>query len=221
MKVTTDACFFGAWTAQLIQNSKLKIKNILDVGTGTGLLSLMLAQKNNAAIDAVEIDEQAYQQAKENFNDSPWKERLFIHHNDILQFDNKKKSDFIISNPPFFANDLRSDDQKKNAAKHDTTLTLEALLTSAGKLLSPDGCMATLLPYQRSKMFIDLLNRHDYFIWQNCAVRQTPTHEYFRSMLLFSKIKTEPVNTELIIKNQDGNYTEDFVELLNDYYLYL
>ena len=117
MKVCTDACLFAAWVAAYLQKNKINPGSILDIGTGTGLLSLMLAQKTLALIDAVEINIDAALQAKENFNASPWKQRLNVFETGILQYNTQMKYDLIISNPPFFNNDLLSPDKNKNTAK--------------------------------------------------------------------------------------------------------
>src|SRR5437868_5022622 len=125
MKVCTDACLFGAYIANELQS--IPVNTILDIGAGTGLLSLMLAQKTTAVIDAVEIDNAAFEQAKENIAASPWKEKINTYHADISTFKTGKRYEHIISNPPFFEDDLRSNDEKKNFAKHDSSLTLENL----------------------------------------------------------------------------------------------
>src|SRR4051812_5902465 len=143
MKVCTDACLFGAWISEEVKSKNSKVKSVLDIGTGTGLLSLMFAQKNlQSIIDAVEIDEAAAQQARENFEASPWKERLQIYSTSIKLFISEKKYDLIISNPPFFENDLKSDDSKRNLALHSSQLSLEELLDAITKHLKEDGLFA-------------------------------------------------------------------------------
>ena len=221
MKVTTDACLFGAWAADLIKNEKLIINNLLDIGTGTGLLSLMLAQQTDVNIDAVEIDAAAFEQAKDNFSASPWKDRLTVYETDILNFRKENKYQLIISNPPFFENDLRSVDKKKNAAKHDSTLTLAGLLAVVSPLLTNDGCFAVLLPYHRTDDFIKTAMDSGLNILQQTDVRQTTSHNFFRSMLLLTKNKVETIYSEMSIKGGDNNYTQPFINLLKDYYLYL
>jgi tRNA1Val (adenine37-N6)-methyltransferase len=219
MKVCTDACLFGAYVANELQNSTAK--NILDIGTGTGLLSIMLAQKINAAIDTVEIDETAFNQAKENIAQSPWKEKINIFNSDIAEFKTNKKYDYIISNPPFFESDLKSDDEKKNFAKHDTSLTLTGLLNSVATHLSEDGFFAVLLPYHRSIYFEEESSKLNFYLTKKILVKQTSKHDYFRAMLIFSRIKSATVTYEITIKNEAGNYNTEFIELLKDYYLYL
>lgn len=218
MKVCTDACLFGAYVADQVKTKAAT--NILDIGTGTGLLSLMLAQKVPGMIDTVEIDEAAYQQAKENFSQSLWKERLAIFNTDILKFENGKKYDCIISNPPFFENDLKSSDQNKNAAKHDTALTLEQLLATAKKLLNDDGSFAILLPYHRVEECIALAEKPGLYLNKKILVRQTEKHDYFRGILFFSNQQLLITEEEISIKTNE-KYSVRFAELLKDYYLYL
>src|SRR4026209_2804349 len=113
MKVTTDACLFGAWVAREVESKKLKADNVLDIGTGTGLLTLMFAQKNTeASILAIEIDKEAAEQAAENAEASPWKDRIQIVNADVIAFPFNKKYDLIISNPPFYENELRSGSER-------------------------------------------------------------------------------------------------------------
>lgn len=221
MKVCTDACLFGAYTASLIAEGKLTANNILDIGTGTGLLSLMLAQKTAATIDAVEIDKAAYYQARENFEESSWKERLNIFHSDILQFNSTKKYDCIISNPPFFEKDLKSDDDKKNTAKHDSTLTLQQLLEVVVKHLQEDGFFAVLLPYHRINYFIDEASKMNLHLTKKVLVKQTPLHACFRGILFFSRHPISSAKEEISIRDKMGDYTGKFISLLQDYYLYL
>lgn len=219
MKVCTDACLFGACIAHQLQNSNAK--NILDIGTGTGLLSLMLAQKTNAVIDTVEIDETAFNQAKENIIQSPWKEKIHIFNSDILKFLPAKKYNCIISNPPFFESDLKSDDEKKNFAKHDTALTLTELLNTINAHLSEEGLFAILLPYHRSIYFEEESSKFNFYCTKKIVVKQTPKHNYFRAILFFSRTKSTVTTTEIIIKNEEGNYSTAFIDLLKDYYFYL
>ena len=225
MKVCTDACLFGAWVADKIQNSKVKTQNVLDVGCGTGLLSLMLTLKNaDAAIDAIEIDEAASQQAKENFEASPWKERLNVYHESIQQFANARmhelKYDLIISNPPFYESDLKSDDVKRNLALHSSALKLEELMNIADDLLNNEGDFFLLLPYHRTIDFETVI-QGKFFVKEKLLVKQTEKHNYFRSMFWLTKETADAIQSEISIKNNEGEYTNEFYALLKDYYLYL
>lgn len=219
MKVCTDACLFGAWVSDLV--IKQSFTSILDIGTGTGLLSLMLAQKTTAAIDAVEIEAQAFLQAGDNFRHSPWTDRLQVIHTDIRLYNSGRQYDLIISNPPFFENDLRSVTENKNAAKHDSTLTLDKLIATAKELLQPAGLFAVLLPYHRSSYFTGMALEQGLYCYRRVHVKQTPRHDYFRTMLLFGFDKQATKDSTLTIKEHDGNYSGDFISLLREYYLYL
>ena len=221
MKVCTDACLFGAILAENIYREQNKVSNLLDIGTGTGLLSLQVVQKNRLSIDAVEIDRDSYEQAQQNFSNSPWSEKLRIYNTDILDFVADKKYDCIISNPPFYEGDLKSDNSKKNAAKHDCTLKLEQLLKVIEQQLSPTGYFAVLLPYQRVDYFITLAAGFNYKVQEKWMIRPTDAHPFFRGILFFSLAKTEIVIKEISIKDSTGNYTAEFVDLLKDYYLQL
>ncbi len=229
MKVCTDACLFGALVANCDPDSyresfanRQDAVYCLDIGTGTGLLSLMFAQKNaGVIIDAIEIDKAAAEQAKENFTASPWAERLNIFHSDILSFRSEKKYDLIISNPPFFEDDLRSPEETRNNAKHDTSLSFTGLLNATGTHLKREGLFAVLLPYTRVKSFIEEAVKSGLHIQHQILVKQTPGHDHFRGILFFKREKAKPVHSEIIIKNEEGNYTTGFIEALKDYYLHL
>jgi tRNA1Val (adenine37-N6)-methyltransferase len=220
MKVCTDACLFGAIIADKIYREH-KVSKLLDIGAGTGLLSLQVAQKNSISIDAVEIDQHSFEQAQQNFSNSPWSEKLRIYNTDILDFVADKKYDCIISNPPFYEGDLKSDNSKKNAAKHDSTLNLEQLLQVIEKHLSPTGYFAVLLPYQRVDYFIELAAEFNYKVQEQWMIRPTDAHPFFRGILFFSLAPTEFVTKQISIKDSTGNYTTEFVDLLKDYYLHL
>lgn len=224
MKVTTDGCLFGAWVANEIQNGKEDVQNVLDIGAGTGLLSLMLAQKKlSVTIDALEIDETAAKQASENAQASPWKERIHIICADAKEYHPGKKYDVIISNPPFYENELKSGDKTRNTAHHNEGLLLEELSAFIKENLSSDGCFYLLLPYKRSDEIKKLLLQH-YDITQIVLVRQSTEHGYFRVMLQGKLKSGEDAETgieEMAITEKPNEYTADFIGLLKDYYLHL
>lgn len=221
MKVCTDACIFGAFIAKEIQQASLPVENILDIGTGTGLLSLMLAQKTNAVIDAVEIDSPAFQQAKNNFDASPWQERLHILEADINSFSSNKKYDYVIANPPFFETYLPSPDPQKNRARHGNSLTLQQLIEVIPQLLADKGSFATLLPFHRLEYFENLASFHHFHLAKKVIFRPAPSQPFFRGILVFSKTFQPLQSYSFMIKDEDGNYTSEFSDILKDYYLYL
>ncbi|HXR83508.1 MAG TPA: methyltransferase [Hanamia sp.] len=218
MKVCTDSCLFGAWIADKIERKDIQPKRILDIGSGTGLLSLIIAQKSNADIDAVEIEENSYGQTKANFAESPWQQRIQAFHTDIKNWHSSQKYDLIISNPPFFENDLKSGNKNKNIAKHHDTLTLAELLQSIKNNLSKEGNFAVLLPFHRTGYFKNLAAENGFHLPEELLVKQTPRHSCFRSILFFGTQEETIISNELIIK-ENGNYTTEFNHLLKDYYL--
>ncbi len=226
MKVTTDACLFGAWVANEINNEQLIINNLLDIGTGTGLLALMLAQKIDGDIDCVEIDNQAAKQAQENADASPWKERIVVMPGDAKDMVATfcKQYDIIVSNPPFYENELKSEDDLKNLAHHSKKLTLNDVISIVADHLNPDGHFFLLLPYKRNEEIRNLFRDHQLHISRIVFVRQSVNHDYFRIMIK-GKLKNEPGYEteieEMSIWNEQQQYTNEFVSLLKDYYLYL
>jgi tRNA1Val (adenine37-N6)-methyltransferase len=179
----------------------------------------MVAQRfQDALVDAVEIDAGAFEQAGENFAASPWINRLNVFHERIQEF-NKGKYDLIISNPPFYINDLKSNDHKRNLALHSGALDLEELLNCVKRLLADEGMFAILLPYHRSEDFGKLAEKADLFAFKKLSVKQTPKHSYFRVMYLLSPNATETETSEIIIKDSNQQYTLQFTDLLKDYYL--
>lgn len=218
MKVCTDACVFGAWFA----DKAPPYASILDIGSGTGLLMLMLAQKHKGEIRGIEIDLSAFRQLKENLDSSPWRKMLKAFPGDARNYRFPEKFDFIISNPPFFENDLPASSEAANLARHSKELTLTELLAVIDANLSPAGAFGILLPFSRTAWFEEQAARCGFTVGERLLVRQSPQHDYFRSILCFSRLRDRftPVS-ELTIKDVAGNYTPEFVELLKDYYLYL
>ncbi len=222
MKVTTDACLFGSL---LPTSSEGGVKNVLDIGTGTGLLALMYAQKNfNAKIDAIEIDETAAEQARENVDASPWSDSIKIFHSDAREFDHSKKYDVIISNPPFYENELKGNDLRRNLAHHNEGLLLPELLNIIKKNLEPVGSFYLLLPYKRNEEIKKLLVEHELSVRQITLVRQSVNHDYFRVILTGRFRSDEQIETmidEISIKDKNDRYTPGFTRLLQEYYLFL
>lgn len=221
MKICTDSCLFGAWVADHVCRKNKPPKRILDIGTGTGLLSLMMAQKCAANIDTVEIDEPSAQQAKSNFEQSLWRERLHLFHSSIQDFSTQNRYDFIISNPPFYNNYLLSDNKIKNIAHHNTGLTLHELIKAIKRLLADEGSFAILLPHHRTREWELLANEAGYFLQEQVLLKQSVNHSCFRSMNVFSTQKQTFLQNEIAIKDANNNYSQQFISLLKDYYLHL
>jgi tRNA1Val (adenine37-N6)-methyltransferase len=226
MKVTTDACLFGAWVVNCSPQDPVENSlKVLDVGTGTGLLSLMHAQKNsNVIIDAIEIDEDAAQQAKENVDASPWAERITVINADVRMIvPTLPQYDIIISNPPFHENQLVSADAGKNKAYHSSELTLEELLKIISALITPDGHFYILLPYYRLEEARNLMIKMRLGIQTLVKVKQSPDHDFFRIMIEGkSHINAaDHSERELCIWDEKQEYSPDFTNLLKDFYLYL
>jgi tRNA1Val (adenine37-N6)-methyltransferase len=219
MKVCTDACILGAWFADKAPG----YSRVLDIGSGTGLLMLMLAQKHRGEIRGIELDLDAFRQLKDNIDRSPWRQLLKAVPGDIRSFSFATKFDFIISNPPFFENDLPAATPAANLARHSKELTLLELLAAIDANLAPGGSFGVLLPYQRAAWFEQqAASIHGFMLKERLLVRQSPRHDFFRSILYFSRHRDNFIpTTELTIQDNDGAYTDDFVELMKDYYLYL
>jgi tRNA1Val (adenine37-N6)-methyltransferase len=208
---------FGAWVAAHIKEDAPT--NVLDIGTGTGLLSLLLAQKLPAAqIDAVEIDAAAAAQAASNALAAGWNIKV---HNSAIENFSGARYQHIISNPPFFSNDLKSDDALRNAAMHSTTLTLASLFSCVVKLLDKDGSFSVLIPFARATELEKLATQFGLTIFKKALVHQTPTHEPFRAMYILSNTSTSPTEVEQIIIKENEQYTANFSTYLKDYYLFL
>lgn len=229
MKVCTDACLFGAWTAeQMADRFPAATGNegvapglsVLDIGAGTGLLSLMLAQQLYAVIDAVELEENAFSQAQENLGASKWNQRISVHHADILDFKSLRRYELVISNPPFFENSLKSDHSLRNLAKHEAALDLQILFGLAQAFTTATGCFALLLPAERAGDAIQKAHTAAMHLRNKAMVRQSEKHGYFRAMLIFSKEKGIVKEEEITIR-REGNYTDRFSALLQPYYLFL
>lgn len=225
MKVTTDACLFGAWVAEEDKREKIITKNVLDIGTGTGLLSLMYTQKNSLAIiDATEIDQDAYYQAKENAAASSFAERINIVHDDVKRFTFSKKYDCIISNPPFYEKEISSGNEKKNIARHHSGLLFEELLAIIKGNLSSSGTFYLLLPFKRNEEIKKIILKGDLYVSKIVFVKQSTKHNYFRIMIagkLSQEDHSETLIEEISIWDDHQQYKKEFRELLKDYYLYL
>jgi tRNA1Val (adenine37-N6)-methyltransferase len=232
MKVTTDACLFGAWVGGQIENRKSESdsyrigsgepQSLLDIGTGTGLLSLMLAQKTDTLIDGIEVDKDAFVQAKENMTASHWANRLNLFHADIREFIFPTAYDIIVSNPPFYENELKSPDEKRNIAHHGG-LPLNDLLGIIKKNIPVNGRFYLLFPFKRNAEMEKLVANNELSILNKTLVRQSVNHDYFRIMIE-GKHKEDgeiSVTEEISIWDDQQQYTPAFTKLLKDYYLYL
>jgi tRNA1Val (adenine37-N6)-methyltransferase len=217
MKVTTPACLFGAWCAVKLANYSAN-KTALDIGTATGLLSLMIAQKNELDIDAIEIDRHAAQQATENLRTSEF-DSITIIEGDVREI-KLPTYDIIFSNPPFYENELKSPDAARNTAHHSENLSWEELFSIIQKHLDEKGRFYLLLPAKRINDLEDLSSRNYLHLHQLIYVRPTSSQQPSWIMVEGGKEKSALQVSEIIIRDSNG-YTNEFTALLKDYYLKL
>jgi tRNA1Val (adenine37-N6)-methyltransferase len=220
MKVTTDAALFGAWCAAEIATHHSLKQKLLDIGTGTGLLSLMVAQQADVTIDAVEIDKNAALQAAKNVRESPYAGRIIVTEKDINSFKGTGY-DVIVSNPPFYEGELEGPRAQKNTAHHGRSLNWETLFSLIGKKLTAGGCFFLLLPFKRKNEIGPLFEQNRLFAHKLVFVKQTTAHAPFRIMLSGSFARAETNTYEIAIRDEANTYTPEFVELLQPFYLYL
>jgi tRNA1Val (adenine37-N6)-methyltransferase len=217
MKIGTDGVLLGAWTP-LINNPY----NLLDIGAGTGILSLILAQRSNLEqIDAIEIDEGAYEQCVENFEASPWSDRLFCFHAGLDEFvdDPEDEYDLIISNPPFYTDTFKSENTQRDIARFEDALPFEELIEAADLLLSDNGIFSVIIPYKEETKFVSMCKELELFPLKITRVKGTPTAEIKRSLLAFTRIEQTPIIDELTIEISRHQYTPEYIALTQDFYL--
>ncbi len=218
MKVGTDGVLLGAWTP-----TNHNPFSILDIGTGTGLIALMLAQRTTAEqIDALEIDEDAYEQAVDNFENSPWYDRLFCFHAGLDEFieEPEDEYDLIVSNPPFHAEDYKTENEQRDLARFQEAMPFEDLVEAADLLLSENGILAVIIPYKEESRFIALAKDFELFPIKITRIKGTPNTEIKRSLLAFSRLEiTDILTDELVIETDRHIYTPEYISLTKDFYL--
>jgi tRNA1Val (adenine37-N6)-methyltransferase len=218
MKIGTDGVLLGAWVP--IDTSP---NSILDIGTGTGIIALMLAQRCDAhQIDALEIDENAYEQAVDNFESSPWSDRLFCFHAGLDEFveEPEDEYDLIVSNPPFYVEDYRSDNAQRDLARFADAMPFEDLIEAAALLLSENGIFSVIIPFKEEASFIALAEEYELYPIKITRVKGTPTTEIKRSLLAFKRFELPVLLAEeLIIETARHQYTPEYIELTEDFYL--
>jgi tRNA1Val (adenine37-N6)-methyltransferase len=216
MKVGTDAMLLGCWID--IDGAT----QILDIGTGCGILSLLLAQRSDALIDAVEIDEITANEATLNFKNSPWCRRLMCYQDDIKQFavNTNKKYDLIISNPPFFTSDFKTKTERKNLARHTDTLDFESLIEVVKKLLQPGGRFALVLPFTEGQQFVKIAEKHNFYEMARMEIIPVVGKTCNRLNMVFSDNIAQSFEIEsFTIRGLDGQFTDQYNNLLQDFYL--
>ncbi len=218
MKVGTDGVLLGAWAALE------ECKTILDIGTGTGLIALMAAQRNKKAhITAIDIDEGAALQAKVNFENSGWSNRLTAIHTSLTEYadDTVQQFDSIICNPPYFKNAFKSDNNARNMARHADSMPYKALLKHAFSLTHAEGLLAVVIPFETEQEFLNLSSVYGFFLKRLMRIQSTPKKRFVRSLIELSKRKVGQVETDQMIIEDKGRhaYSDDYILLTKDFYL--
>ncbi|WGD35520.1 methyltransferase [Olleya sp. YS] len=217
MKIGTDSVLLGAWTPM-----DTNPFSILDIGAGTGILSLMLAQRSNAQlIDAIEVDDLAYEQCVDNFEASPWSDRLFCYHASLEEFTDEieDKYDLIISNPPFYSEDYKTESEQRDLARFTDALPFDHLLNSVSQLLSEDGVFSVIIPFKEEDAFIALASKFKLFPNSLLHVKGSSESEIKRSLISFSFSESEIKKETLIIETSRHQYTNDYINLTKEFYL--
>jgi tRNA1Val (adenine37-N6)-methyltransferase len=216
MKVGTDAVLLGSWV------NASNAKTILDIGTGTGIISLMLAQKSGARIDAIDIEMNAYIQATENVNNCKWKDHIEVHHISLQQFakESDHKYDLIVSNPPYFIDSSKASEESRTNARHTDQLPYNDLLDGVLKLLGPAGKFYVILPTKESELFREAAEKNKLFLTKLTRIITRTDKPEKRMMMRYEFIQRAFSEDSITIeKDERHSYTDEYKELTKDYYL--
>lgn len=216
MKVGTDGVLLGAWAP--VDG----VQSVLDIGSGSGLIALMLAQRNTKLrVDAVELDSDAAVQAQENFTESPWAERLHVINQDIVSYSqlHSVQYDLIVSNPPYFEPAVACRDEKRDQARYTATLTHDVLLESAKFCLTSHGLFCLVLPYEVGEKMQKMAENSGWFTAFRVNVSDKPTTAYHRMLLGIQLQETQTQVTSLALKDEKGEYTDEFRKLIQPFYV--
>jgi tRNA1Val (adenine37-N6)-methyltransferase len=220
MKVGTVAVLLGSWCSLITYTD-----TILDIGAGTVVISLMIAQRCDAmTIDAVEVDEQAHEQCVENFELSDWGDRLFCYNTSFDEFvsemeEEEEQYDVIVSNPPFYSDAFETENEARNKARFTSSLSFENLISGVAKLLSELGVFYVIIPFKEEAQFIELAKRENLLLSSVCRVKGNVDSEIKRSMLAFSFKAENVIEEELAIEISRHKYTDAYIALTKDFYL--
>ena len=213
-KVGTDGVLLGAVT------DITGVESILDIGSGTGLISIMLAQRSEAEITAIEPDLDSFIQTAENVSRCKWNKRIKVEHTDLQKFSPVQgKFDLIVTNPPYFSNSLKNPDSRKSATRHNDLLTSAELLDGVERLLNDGGRLQLIMPYVEGNIFIAEANSYGLYCNNILKIRPLPNSEIRRLILTFSRIQKKPVERFLTIERGRHQFTEEYINLTKDFYL--
>lgn len=217
MKVGTDGVLLGAWV-----RIPDEVDSVLDIGTGTGLIALQIAQRcDSEIIDALEIESGAFEQAVENFENSPWSDRLFCYHASLQEFalEMDEGYDLIVCNPPYFNNSYQAKGEKRNLARQTEQLDFETLLKCTSRLLNPEGTCAFIIPMDQEEIFTAAGKKNSLYPNRITRVKGSPSSPVKRSLIQFQREKASPDLSELIVETSRHVYTQKYVDLVKDFYL--
>ncbi|WP_431156764.1 tRNA1(Val) (adenine(37)-N6)-methyltransferase [Winogradskyella poriferorum] len=217
MKIGTDGVLLGAWA-----NINHNPISVLDIGAGTGLIALMLAQRSpQSFVEAIEIDADAFEQCAGNFENSIWNDRLFCYHASLLEYveEVEDKYDLIVCNPPFYSEDYKTNNKARDLARFNDAMPFEHLLYAVANLLDDNGKFCTIIPNKEQDRFVKLANQIHLYLNEVTLVRGNNNSELKRSLLCFSRQESELQTDELTIEINRHQYTPEYIELTKEFYL--
>jgi tRNA1Val (adenine37-N6)-methyltransferase len=216
MKVGTDAVLLGSWV------EVNEAKNILDIGTGTGVIAIMLAQKSNSSIIALDIDAAACEQSKENIKNSPWPQRINVYHESLQNYaaTHSTQFDLIVSNPPYFIDAYKSAEEARNQARHADQLPFIDLVQCSIKLLNEVGRLCLILPTKESLKFREIAANHNLYLTKITHVKTTQYKDEKRQLLQFELVNKKLIEETLVIEQEERHcYSQEYKSLTKDFYL--
>lgn len=214
MKIGTDGVLLGAWADH--ENPK----SILDIGTGTGLIALMLAQRfPEAFVHAIEIEKNAFEQAKENAENSIFRNRISVERTMLQRYKPEMKFDLIVSNPPFFPVNNQNERNPRNIARQENTLDFSSLIRKSSELLKPEGAFSVIIPFDRKDEFMEISRNAGLYPSEIINVKGSATTEFKRTLLKFKGVKEFYEEKSLIVETSRHKYTDEYIELTKDFYL--